>query len=220
MVVVIHWIRIAVHEVIAADVVDIAVLIVVHTIAPDLIGIGPDIRRELAMEMVDARVDHGNGHADVPGGSKPSRRGFDRLWCPLVAQDWITALGDTQDIVGLGILHLGKVTEHLHRALHGQAGRQTEHVNVQWPHTSETRCAPFGQDLTGPCTTHGGPEPNQKLAGGVFLIHGRWITDRPQLLRCRPSADRDKDQERTTECKHLLSHIISLTSLYHAIGLS
>ena len=63
--------RVLLDEVPAADVVDVAVAVVVEPVAGDLIRIAPGVRGEIGVRERDAGVDHRHGHAraggDVPG---------------------------------------------------------------------------------------------------------------------------------------------------------
>ena len=49
------------------DVVDVAVGVVVDPVARDLVGIGPDIRREVRMGELDSLVDHTHCDGTRPG---------------------------------------------------------------------------------------------------------------------------------------------------------
>ena len=92
--VVVHRVVVAVHEVPAAPVVDVAVVVVVDAVAAAaaavLARVDPDLGAEVRMRPVDARVDHRHGHAGaarrhVPGlrrvdvGIRGPREALDRL---------------------------------------------------------------------------------------------------------------------------------------------
>ena len=69
------------HPVPAAVVVDVAVGVVVDPVglAPGsaLAGVGPDVRREVGLGVVDAGVEDPHGHGRIPGGEVPRLRGVD-----------------------------------------------------------------------------------------------------------------------------------------------
>jgi hypothetical protein len=71
--VVVGGIAVAVDEVGPVDVVDDAVGVVVDAVAGHLAGVGPQVRREVAMREVDAGVDH--RHGDVAAGDLRPRAG-------------------------------------------------------------------------------------------------------------------------------------------------
>ena len=56
--VVVHRIAVVVDEIVAVNVVDEAVAVVVFAVAGDFVGVRPDVRRKVAMGVVDAGVEH------------------------------------------------------------------------------------------------------------------------------------------------------------------
>ncbi|CAB4886227.1 unannotated protein [freshwater metagenome] len=58
---------VVVQEVPSVDVVDVAVGVVIDPIARDLVGVGPDVRREVRVIELDALVDHTYRHGTRPG---------------------------------------------------------------------------------------------------------------------------------------------------------
>ncbi len=71
VVVVVHRVAVAIVEVVAVDVVDVTVAIVVETVARHLARIDPHVGRQVLMEIVDARVDHGHQGVGAPGRDVP-----------------------------------------------------------------------------------------------------------------------------------------------------
>ena len=73
VVVIVHRIAIIVDEIVAVDVVDEPVTVVVDTVSGDLAGVGPNVGRQIGVSVVDAGVDHRHHNTaassgDVPGG--------------------------------------------------------------------------------------------------------------------------------------------------------
>jgi hypothetical protein len=64
-------------EVPAADVVDVAVAVVVQIVSGNLTGVHPHIRSQIRMRQVDAFIHDGNDHAIGPRGPVPSLGGID-----------------------------------------------------------------------------------------------------------------------------------------------
>src|SRR4029077_15551489 len=78
------------------DVVDVAVVVVVDVVARRLVEVRPDVRGQVRVLDVRARVDHGDGDAlagrDVPGGGQVDDRvGRDG---PLLSGAWVQGRGD------------------------------------------------------------------------------------------------------------------------------
>ena len=67
----IHRVAVAVGEVVAVDVVDVAVAIVVDSVAGDFTRVGPDVLHQVRMRVVDAGIDNADDNIaaglDVPG---------------------------------------------------------------------------------------------------------------------------------------------------------
>ena len=73
--VVVARIVVVVHEVPAVHVVDEAVMVVVDAVARYLPRVGPDVRRQIGMRVVDSRVDHRHQDGAVAGADIPRRLG-------------------------------------------------------------------------------------------------------------------------------------------------
>ena len=68
---------VAVDEVPAMHVVDVAVVVVVDAVARDLARVGPDVAGEVGVGQLHPGVDDGDHHARVPGGRVPGGLGVD-----------------------------------------------------------------------------------------------------------------------------------------------
>src|SRR5262249_15114969 len=77
VVVVVHGVAVVVDEVVAVNVIDVAVAVVVDAVAGDLAGVGPDVGRQVGMVIVHAGVD--GRHEDAAGarGDVPRLGGVD-----------------------------------------------------------------------------------------------------------------------------------------------
>ncbi len=70
----VHRIVVVVDEVPAADVVDLAVVVVVERVARHLVRVDPHVVDEVGMVVVDARVDHADEHAGAVVAGSPALR--------------------------------------------------------------------------------------------------------------------------------------------------
>src|SRR5262249_38854679 len=75
--VVVHRVRVIVGEVVPVDVVAVAVAVVVDAIARDLARVGPDVRGQVRVVVVDAGVNHGDDGVAGAGAGVPGLRGVD-----------------------------------------------------------------------------------------------------------------------------------------------
>jgi hypothetical protein len=110
------------HEVPSPHVVDVAVAVVVHTVARDLAGVRPDVRGQVGVRFVEAGVDHGHDRlTDRPltGRRIPGRARADGLDAPQVG-------------VGLPPRAAAGVERIVGRELHGHPphGRRVFHARV------------------------------------------------------------------------------------------
>jgi hypothetical protein len=64
-------IAVVVEEVVAVDVVDEAVVVVINAVAGDLAGVDPDVGGEVGMGVIDAGVDDGHDDVAAAGGAVP-----------------------------------------------------------------------------------------------------------------------------------------------------
>ena len=127
MVVVVHGVAVVVEKIVAVHVVDEPVAVVVDSIAGNFPGIGPDIGRQIAVGIVDARVDDPHDDIRATGRDFPSLGGIDvgvgrsaglaRIVHPIesphlrIVRGGLQLLGDVQLVAGhVGIL--GQVVSH------------------------------------------------------------------------------------------------------------
>ena len=85
MAVVVHRIAVVVDEIVAVNVVDEAVAVVVVAVAGDFVGVRPDIRRQVAMGVIDAGVEHGHHDLGASGADVPGIGRVDRAHAPKLA---------------------------------------------------------------------------------------------------------------------------------------
>ena len=68
---------VVVGEVVAVDIVDVAVAVIVELVARDLAGVGPQVVAKVRVVHVDALVDHGHHRVGAAGGRVPRLRRVD-----------------------------------------------------------------------------------------------------------------------------------------------
>ena len=131
MAVVVEGISVAVREVVAVDVVHVAVAVVVQAVVGDLAGVGPHVGHEVGVRVVDTRVDHSDLEVRVAGEDVPGLHGVNvgarsparlpgvveapKIGEPLVVRRPL----DAQLVIGLGVLDPGTAPEAVDRLLHG-----------------------------------------------------------------------------------------------------
>ena len=115
-----------VDKVPAMHIVAVAVVVVVFKVgAVRLLLVGPDIVLQVGVVNVHACVENGNHWSlGISQGHIPQRRQIDGGRCPLLAVERLAHIGgrigsravsrDKCQVVGLGILHLAHLLEHLH----------------------------------------------------------------------------------------------------------
>src|SRR5262249_9769888 len=119
---VVHRVGVVVDEVVAVDVIHVAVVVVVDAVAGDLARVGPDVGGQVGVGVVHAGVEDGDDHTTGAGGDVPRLGGVDvgvrgAAGLPGVVQaphrGEVRVVGDLVDVQGV----VGR------RAQHERAGR-------------------------------------------------------------------------------------------------
>ena len=196
-----HGAGLPVHEVPAVHVVDEAVAVVVHTVARDLAGIGPDVGGQVGMEVIDPGVDHRHPHVLAAGGDVPRGWGVDvgsrrASGLPEVQEapefselGIVRCLFHVIDEVGLDELHLGVVLVAADRLL--DAGvRDPGALGPDAGEVLDVGGPEVGEDRLGVLLAHPRAELEDDLAGPEPVVGVR----RPRGHR--QSAPQRRDDQR------------------------
>ena len=82
--IIVHWIVVVVIEIVAVEIIDVTVVVVVNSIACDFTAVGPDVRLQVGMIILNTTVDDANDYRGTVRASVPSGFGIDIRWSPLV----------------------------------------------------------------------------------------------------------------------------------------
>lgn len=81
MALVVHGVTVAVDEVVAVDIIDIAVVVVVDSVAGDFVGVDPHVVVQIGVVIVDTRIDYGDHSGPAAVRDIPGKRGIDISVC-------------------------------------------------------------------------------------------------------------------------------------------
>jgi hypothetical protein len=111
--VVVHRVAVAVGEVVAVHIIDVAVAVVVNTIAGDLARVRPDVRGEVGVRVVDTRVDHRDDHVGGLGDGVPGLGGIDvGIVAPAGLPGVVQAPEAGVEVVGRGLHAQQRIGRH------------------------------------------------------------------------------------------------------------
>src|SRR2546428_2970400 len=138
------------------DVMDEAVPVIVDSVARDLVRVRPDIRRQVRVVVIGARVDDGHEDAAAPGGDAPGALGVDigsgraaRL--PGIVKPVLLHVAriirreaDGDEVVRLDVLYVRIAAEALESLLRGDAGAETPVLGtgMEGPHALRRHLGP------------------------------------------------------------------------------
>jgi len=171
--VVVHRIAVVVEEVVAVNVVNVTVAVIVHAIARDLAGIGPYVLREVGVVVVDACIDDRDHNVGRPGLDVPRRGGVDvGIGIPAALAGVVhppqileaRIVGDRArrvDVVGLRVRHAWHHREGGDSLFHRHAGRKPDDLEA-------THAV---QGATAHRTDHRACHGLRGLARGVAVAH-------------------------------------------------
>ncbi len=126
--VVVHRVAVVVRKIIAVNVVDEAVAVVILAVAGGFAGIRPDVRCKIAMGVVDAGVEHRHDDARASSSDVPGIRRIDGVHAPELTV--LRIAGDRLDLIDRVALETGDVDVRAEPALHGaerRAGTARQH---------------------------------------------------------------------------------------------
>ena len=101
----VHRIAVIVGEVVSVDIVDVSVAVVINVVAGDLSRVGPDVRDQIGVRVVDTGVDYTHHDAatglDVPG--------FNRIDIGIVGSTALSRIMQSPELTELRVVGSGRI---------------------------------------------------------------------------------------------------------------